>query len=410
MRRKIRLEPWQRTLYIVFFAQLITGVGFSAIFPFLPFYVEDLGTNTDLSVEFLSGLVFSAQAFTMMIASPIWGAIADRFGRKLMIERAAFGGAVLLLLMGFARTSEDLVALRAIQGLVTGVMAAANALVAGEVPRKHIGYAMGLLQVGIGTGIALGPMIGGAIADSYGYAAAFYIPAGLLLLVGLMVLFGVQENFVPIERPVGKGWGFVQEWKDVLGTPGVTATYSVSFLTQLGRMLIVPILPLFIQTLMLDPSRLNTFTGLVVGVGSAATTLSAVFLGRLGDRVGHRNVLLASNLAAIGVYLLQSRATEGWHLLVMQALVGVAMGGIIPITGALLATFTKMGDEGAVYGLDNSIRAGSRSIAPLLGSSIALWFDLRATFVATAVIFVLMQVVAMTRLPRLREVASMGED
>ena len=96
---------WLRTLIIMFFAQLMTAVGFSSIFPFLPLYVESLGTNTDLSLEFLAGLVYSAQAFTMMLASPIWGALADRFGRKLMVERAMFGGSVILLLMAFVTSA-----------------------------------------------------------------------------------------------------------------------------------------------------------------------------------------------------------------------------------------------------------------------------------------------------------------
>ena len=100
--RKIRYAlkiPWQRTLYIMFVAQLMTAIGFSSIFPFFPLYVKQLGSSTGLSLELLAGLVFSSQAFTMMIASPIWGALADRYGRKLMVERAMFGGSVILLLM-----------------------------------------------------------------------------------------------------------------------------------------------------------------------------------------------------------------------------------------------------------------------------------------------------------------------
>ncbi|MCK4976131.1 MAG: MFS transporter, partial [Anaerolineales bacterium] len=134
---------WQRTLYIIFFAQLVTAVGFSSIFPFLPLYVESLGTVTNLSVEFLAGMVYSAQAFTMMIASPIWGALADRYGRKLMVERSMFGGSIIILLMAFVSSAEQLVFLRAIQGLITGTMAAASALVAATVPRQRLGFSMG---------------------------------------------------------------------------------------------------------------------------------------------------------------------------------------------------------------------------------------------------------------------------
>src|SRR5690625_4719632 len=109
----------------MFIAQFLASVGFSTIFPFLPNYVEQLGSATGLSIVFLISAVFSSQAVAMMIASPIWGAIADRYGRKPMVERALFGGAIIVLLMGLARNAEELVVLRTIQGLVTGVVSAA---------------------------------------------------------------------------------------------------------------------------------------------------------------------------------------------------------------------------------------------------------------------------------------------
>src|SRR5512147_666148 len=168
----------------MFLAQLLTAVGFSSIFPFFPSYVHQLGSSFGWNLDMLSGLVFSAQAFTMMIASPVWGAVADRYGRKLMVERAMFGGTLILLAMAFVTSAEQLVLLRAVQGLVTGTVAAANALVASVTPREHSGYGMGLLQVGQGGGVALGPVIGGWVADQFGYAAAFYIPSVLLLLGG----------------------------------------------------------------------------------------------------------------------------------------------------------------------------------------------------------------------------------
>ena len=101
-----RILAWQRTLYILFVSQFLVAVGFSCIFPFLPFYVEELGTKTNLGLELLTGLVYSSQAFTMMIAAPIWGMIADRLGRKMMVERAMFGGALLLFLMAFAQSAN----------------------------------------------------------------------------------------------------------------------------------------------------------------------------------------------------------------------------------------------------------------------------------------------------------------
>ena len=392
--------PWQRTLYIMFIAQLMTAVGYSSIFPFLPLYVQDLGTSTNLSTELLAGLVYSSQALTMMLASPVWGTLADRYGRKLMVERSLFGGTIILLLMAFVTTAEQLVVLRGIQGLITGTIAAANALVASTVPRKHTGYAMGLMQVGLGAGVALGPLIGGAVADILGYSEAFFITASLLLLAGLLVLFGVKEDFTPPKQEKGERLRFIAEWRHILSTSGVALTYGMRFMSTLGRMMIIPIAPLFIVTLMEDTSRVNTFTGLVIGVSSAATMISAVYLGRLGDRLGQRKILIVCTLLAALLYLPQSMVTAPWQILVLQALVGVALGGIIPALIALLARLTKPGEEGTVYGLDNSINAGARSVAPLLGAAVAASFSLRATFVATALVFLSMGMLVIWRMPR----------
>jgi len=164
--------------------------------------------------------------------------------------------------------------------------------------------------------------------------------------------------------------------------------------------MIIPIAPLFILTLMDNTSRVNTFTGLVIGVSSATTTISAVYLGRLGDRLGQRRILIVCTLIAALLYLPQSMVTAPWQILVLQALVGVALGGIIPAISALLAQLTKSGEEGAVYGLDNSINAGARSIAPLLGAAIAASFSLRATFVATALLFFSMGLLVIWQMPR----------
>lgn len=342
-----------------------------------------------------------------MLASPFWGALADRYGRKLMVERSMFGGAIILLMMAFVTNAEQLVFLRAIQGLITGTIAAANALIAAITPRERTGYAMGLLQVGMGTGIALGPLIGGAIADAYGYNAAFYVTAILLLIAGFFVFFGVDEKFEKPASDAKRTSGFMNEWKRILSAPGILTVYGMRFISQLGNMLIVPIAPLFIQTLLIDSSRLNTFTGLVVGASSATTTISAVYLGKLGDRIGHKRVVVFSASCAVGLYLLHTLVYAGWQLLVLQALVGVALGGIIPSLSALLAKLTHSGEAGAVYGLDNSINAAGRSIAPMLGSGIAYWFTLRTTFTATAILFLITALLGLRYLPKSQDIKTL---
>jgi DHA1 family multidrug resistance protein-like MFS transporter len=345
-------------------------------------------------------LVFSAQAFTMMIASPFWGALADRWGRKLMVERAMLGGAVIMLLMAFVRSAEELVLLRAIQGLITGTIGAANALVAAAVPRERTGYAMGLLQVGMGCGVGLGPVIGGALADAFGYQAAFYVTSALLAISGAIVFFGVEETFVAPDAAGGRRPGLGSEWRHILAAPGVLATYSLRFTDSLVRMLFIPILPLFALELIAEATGVNSFTGLVIGSAAAAAAVFAVVFGRLGDRIGHRWIVITCCLLGCGSFLLQSMATGAWYFLFLQVAAGIAHGGVITGVSALLARYTVCGEEGAVYGLDNSINAGARALAPMIGVSVAIWLGLRAVFSAAALLYLMAALLALRGLPR----------
>lgn len=379
------MTRWQRTLFILVAAQLVSAIGFGMFFPFLPLYVEQLGTNTGLSLEFWAGMVFSGQALTMAITSPIWGSLADRYGRKAMIERAMYGGAAIILLMGLVRSAEELALLRAIQGAITGTIAAINALAASLVPRERTGYAMGMLQVGLWAGIAAGPLLGGVVADAFGFRAAFVVTAILLLISGVVVTIGVQERFTPppkgMERP-----GIFSDWRRILALPAVAAAYTTRFLNWLGPNMLLPMLPLYVASLMRGSEGVSTLTGVIVGLSSAAGTVSALYLGRLGDRIGHRRVLLGGTLVAALGFIPQAFVTAGWQLIILQALTGAATGGMNPALSALLARYTDEGDEGAVFGIDNSVNSAARAAAPLLGAMIAAWFGLYAIFIATALV------------------------
>jgi DHA1 family multidrug resistance protein-like MFS transporter len=403
------LEPWKRTLYILFATQLVSAVGFAVFFPFLPLYINELGTNTSLSLEFWSGMVYAGQALTMAITSPIWGSLADRFGRKAMVERALYGGAVIILLMGFARSAEELALLRAIQGAVTGTISATNALVAAAAPRERTGYAMGLLQVGLWGGVAFGPLLGGLIADTLGFRAAFVVTAVLLVISGVVVTIGIREEFTP--PPTGQRRpGILADWRRILGRPSVALAYLVRFLNQLGPNMLLPVLPLFVSEILHGSGRISTFTGLVVGVSSATGTATALYLGRLGDRAGHRRVLIIATAAAALFYAPQFFVSEGWQLLVLQALTGAATGGMGPAISALLARYTPEGEEGVVYGLDNSVAAAARAAAPLVGAALAVWLGVAGIFVVVALVLLASAALVLRFLPeRPRATASATE-
>ncbi len=397
--KRVTPNSGQRTLYIVVFAQMITAVGFSSVFPFLPFYVKSLGAASRLSIDLLTGLVFSSQAFTMMIASPFWGGLADRWGRKPMVERAMFGGALLLGLMAFVRSAEELVLLRAIQGLITGTISASSALVAAAVPRNRIGYAMGLLQVSLAVGIGVGPVIGGTIADAFGYRAAFFVTSALLLIAGMIVFFGVEEEFEPKKYAGGLKSGFWHKWRGMLSATGVMMVYGLRFINELGRNILIPIMPLFFISLIPQTGQVNSYTGIAMGVSMGAAALASIILGRLGDQVGHHRILLVSFLSGALFFYLQSRVNNGCQFVVLQIFTGITLGGIVPAISALLVKYTQPGEEGAVYGFDNSITSGARALGPILGVGVAVWVGFRGVFFFTAILSLIAGLLVAWRIP-----------
>lgn len=404
---RLMLQPWHRTLAIVFFAQFAMTLGFGVVFPFLPLYIAELGSRTNLGVEFLAGLVFSAQAFTMMISSPVFGVLADRYSRKQITAWGMFGVGFTMLMMGLANSAEELIFWRAVQGLVAGGISAATALVAAAVPRQRVGFALGLVQVALWAGVAAGPLLGGVLADARGYHFPFQVTAVLMFTAGISVLLGIREPVVE-EAPEGETAvssrpGFWSEWRRLLTTAPMPIIFSLRFMVGLGNMIISPIAPLFIMSLLPNSSNANTLTGLVSGVGGAASTITAVYFGRLGDRIGHRTILKVCAIAAGLFYLPQAWVTTAWQLLVLQALTGAALGGMITAIAALLAQHSDEGDEGSIYGLDSSVFAASRVVAPLLGAGIAAWIGLRSVFTFTSVLFLLTAVLVM------RGLAGQGE-
>jgi DHA1 family multidrug resistance protein-like MFS transporter len=279
---------------------------------------------------------------------------------------------------------------------------------AGLVPRQRLGYAMGVLQVGMAGGIAFGPLLGGFLADAFGYQMAFVSTGLLLFVAGVLVSVGVEEKSLGPAPTAGKSSaGLMADWRTILAAPGVGLTYSLNFLTGLGRMMFVPILPLFVLSLLPEGASINTFTGLVIGISAATGTLTAIYLGRLGDRRGQRQILAACASVAGLLFIPQMLVGAGWQLLLLQALTGAAAGGIMPALAALLAHYTQPGEEGRVYGMENSLRAASRAVAPMAGAAIAAWFGVRLTFAATGLLFWLVAGLALYLLPPTRSAVNL---
>ena len=286
-------KPWQRNLAAIALAELIAISGFSVFMPFMPYYVQELGVTRLEEVEFWSGLLLTSQAVVMAAVAPLWGLLADRYGRKIMVVRAMFGGSVVIALMGFTRNVGQLAALRMIQGALTGTVPAATTLVASSAPPERRGHALGLLQMAIYLGASVGPMLGGLIADHLGYRVTFWVTGGLLFSAGVLVTTLVHEEFTSPEETDGikkpRLWeGLVM----VLRTRALVGVFAISMLMRMGTRVVTPMLPLFVQEIAAPGVKIASLTGVIEGLAAAASAVAAALLGRVSDRIGYRRILL----------------------------------------------------------------------------------------------------------------------
>lgn len=102
------------------FGSFTTGVAIKLLLPFLPLYLEPLGVQGLAALAQWSGAAFAATFLSAGLAAPLWGRMADRYGRKLMLVRASLGVAITMALIHVVATAWQLVGLRLLAGLVSG--------------------------------------------------------------------------------------------------------------------------------------------------------------------------------------------------------------------------------------------------------------------------------------------------
>ena len=376
---------WQITLYAVWAGQILALIGFSSRVPYLPFFLGDLGVTTVDGQALWSGAINAAGAAAMAITAPIWGLVADRIGRKPMLMRGLFGGALSVGLMAFVTAPWQLAALRILEGTLTGTVVAATALVATSAPRHRLGYALGMVQTAVFAGAAAGPLLGGIAYDRVGARATFGVAGMMLFLGGVLVTVFAREHFVPAPRvsptAANRGQRF-RESGAFLFSLAMLTMFAAIFVIRMTAMAMQPVIPLFVHELAPDNPDVATVAGFVLGVGGLTSALAAAFLGRLGDRTGHRRVLTVSLLAAGVMYLPMALVRAPWQLALLQAALGVAAGGLIPSTNARIAHLTPLARRGMVFGLTATLSGLGGFIGPLLGALLATGFGFRASFVA----------------------------
>lgn len=382
---------WRRNLYALWIAQMLTIIGFSLRTPFLPFYIKDLGAESFASQALWAGVINAGGAAVMAVSAPLWGIVADRYGRKPMVVRAMLAGSLTIGLMSLATSPWHLLILRFIEGGFTGTVTASTTLVAATTPREQMGFGLGMMQMAVFSGGSVGPLIGGVLADQIGYRPTFVVAGLMLFIGGVIVLTQVREEFT---RPAR---GTIDEQpshrlRALLLSSSMLAMIAVMLALRVASSAIQPIMPLYVENLAHSAAAVATLSGITLGIAGLTSAFASITLGRLADRIGQRWVLIACAIGVGLLYLPQAFAGSVTQLIILQGLFGLAAGGVMPTANAIVAHLTPAERRGAVFGFTAAATSLGGFIGPLGGSSIAASFDMRYVFLTSGILMLVVGV------------------
>ena len=371
---------WKDNLRIAWLGSFLTGACISLVVPFMPIFVEQLGVEPS-QVTFYSGLAISVSAISAACVSPLWGILADRYGRKPMMIRAGLAMTITMGGLAFVPNVYWLLALRLLNGVFTGFVPNATALIASQVPKDKSGYALGTLSSGVVAGTLTGPFVGGMIAEVFGIRNVFLMVGGFLFLAAILTIFFIKEDFQPV--PKEKELPTKELFTSVKYPYLLFNLFATSFVIQVAAQSVGPILALYIRDLG-QKENLLFVSGLIVSSMGLSSMMSSGVLGRLGDKVGNHRLLIVAQAYSALIYLLCANASTPLELGIYRFLFGLGTGALVPGINALLSRMTPKAGISRVFAFNQVFFYLGGVIGPLAGSVVAEKFGYHSVFYATA--------------------------
>lgn len=369
-------------LWVISAAQFLTLAGMTAILPLLPLYLEQIGVADHAAVKYWTGALGSAPFAVAVFATPVWGALSDRFGYKAMVVRSVAGIAIATVGMGLSHTPGELLLWRGVQGAVSGVFPAAVALLSALTPEERVGRALAVLQSSRAAGGLCGPLIGGVLADVIGIHGLFYAVG--ILAAATTVLCALVIEHEPVSavhataaRAPAAGWRSLLADRGTLGMLVLIVAFQVTVMTSW------PTLALFVQKFDVSEGAIATTTGFLIFASGLPALLTATTWARLGARHGLVSII-ALSLAGTGIFNLCIGlfASNIPTVFALRALTGLSLAGFIPLSFEWIAARAPTGARGRMAGLGSTAMMIGNVIGPALGSWLAVHVGLAATFYA----------------------------
>ncbi|HKS89317.1 MAG TPA: MFS transporter [Stellaceae bacterium] len=384
--------------------QFVMTMAFSMLSPIMPLFLPVLGVSGASAIALWAGILNGVTSLVAAFASPLWGTVADRHGRKLMLIRSSLAIGVFTALMGAAGNVWQFFAMRALMGLFAGFSSAAIALVASQAPETRLGYSLGWLSTGQLVGSLVGPILGGILADlTNSYRIPFFCTAAMILVAMGLVWFIVHEEFARPRRGSDVARSRVSGLVALVTTPALLALFFVLLMAQFGVRTVQPIVTLYVKEMVGAVPNLATLAGIAFSITGLANVVAAPFLGTRSDRIGYRRVLLICLAGGTLTTLPQAFTDNYWLFAAERFAVGLFIGGLLPTANALVGRLVARADRGAVYGMTSSAMFMGNSLGPLLGGGVAATLGLHWVFLMTALVMALNLAWVYYRVPEFAE-------
>ena len=358
---------WKQNLKVAWLGNFLTGTIFTLVMPFISVFVEELGVGPGL-VEYYAGLAVSTNALAAALMAPIWGSLADRYGRKPMMVRAAF---VMIFTMGgmaFVPNVFWLLVLRVLNGVFTGYIPNATALIASQVPKDKTGYALGTLSTGAVAGNLIGPTLGGVLAEMFGVHTVFLLVGLLYAIVVILTVFYIREDFVPIKKsdalPVKEVFAQVKDRKILAGL------FVTSMVIIAAAQAVVPILTLYVRHLG-QTDNLLFVAGFIISLPGMASLATSGYLGKLGDRIGNHRLLLMALTYSLLINVFCVFAENPFQLGLLRFLYGFGTGALLPSVNSLLTKLTPKEGISRIFAYNQLFNNLGSVVGPMMGSAVA---------------------------------------
>ena len=379
---------WKRNLWAVWLSQFLSLAGFGMCGPFIPLFIKDTLKITDDAERGACVAAFTfAGMVSLCLANILWGMLADRFGRKLMLLRASYGTALFYPLMAFAPSVTWLIILRAWSALFTGTVNPAQTLLVSTAPADKHGYVLGVISTAVWSGNMTGYLIGGVVVELFGYTTAFMCCSFLYFISGLLVQLVVQEKFVPPEKGSGKKKNSKLS-RDIL-VPGVIAILVMFLLMGAGRRIDQPFVAMLVE-LINGEKGAAFYTGLISAGGAVGGVIAGFGFGFLSDRYPPEKMLpwIIGIAAVCAVW--QGCSNSVWSLIAGRFFYYFVAGGMQPMMLVMLSRLTSPENKGTFFGWSASVNTAGGVFSALASGVIVFNWGVRAVFFAGGVLLISM--------------------